>query len=47
MVGRHAQIIPTLISTLDQMIDGVDSSDLCQLLEICTARIPKAALVLT
>ncbi len=23
MVGRHAQMIPTLTSTLDQMIEGV------------------------
>lgn len=27
MVGRQAQIIPTLISTTDQMIEGVASSD--------------------
>lgn len=27
MVGRHAQIIPTLISTLDQIMEGVASSD--------------------
>lgn len=27
MVGKHAQIIPTLISILDQMIEGVASSD--------------------
>lgn len=27
MVGRHAQIIPTLISTLDQIIEGAVSSD--------------------
>lgn len=27
MVGRHAQAIPTLISTLDQMVEGVAPSD--------------------
>ena len=27
MVGRQAQIMPRLISTPDQMIDGVPSSD--------------------
>lgn len=26
MVGRHAQMIPTLTSTLDQIIEGVASS---------------------
>lgn len=27
MVGRHAQTIPTLISTLDQIVERLASSD--------------------
>lgn len=27
MVGRHAQMIPTLTSTLDQIIEGVTPSE--------------------
>lgn len=52
IVGRHAQIMPRLTSTLDQIIEGDDSSKQVSVLECYgignhTAEVLKAALVLT